>query len=217
MEWQFIDEVARQTMRPVVGRDSAVRISVERVLRNRDFTTRRVEDLRRRVDELAPRVVHARAETTRQTFVEAGLQRVVARLGGIGPLADDANVRVHSHGRERLPRVAVERLEQVASLCTDVPHAQHDVSRQFALDLEAVLVVVRRSEVVRDDCARQVVRVATREHQARQHRERVGQIRAVDRCDKRRGARDIEIDVDERVVVGPRIAATNHQLVTAGQ
>ena len=72
-------------------RPGLVVVDIERVLGNRDLTARRIEDLRGRVEELAPSVVEAGAQPAAEPLVEAGLQRVIPGLRFVGAQPDHAS------------------------------------------------------------------------------------------------------------------------------
>ena len=93
-ERQLVDDVGRQAVRPIVGRDRAIVVEIERVLRHGHFGARRVESIRAVVDELAPRIVRVGAQPGAEPLVDAGLQRVVARISGVGAQPDDAARRI---------------------------------------------------------------------------------------------------------------------------
>src|SRR5678816_4002052 len=82
-ERQLVNKVTGQTEWTIVRGSAPVEASIVRILRQRDFRVRVVEDLRHRVDERAPGEMHTRANATAQSFLNTGLHRVVDRRPGV--------------------------------------------------------------------------------------------------------------------------------------
>ena len=181
------------------------------------LTRRRVEDLRCRVDELAPRVVHLGREAAAQALLKRRLQRVIGRGRRVGPLAD--------HGRGWGPRAPSSTAGagcHRASGTGRCPSSRRSrgarrVARELALQLEAELLGRRRPEVLGHDRAREQVRLEPGQLHVGQAAKALGMFGSLIGGDERERARDIQVDVDERVIVGARVAAAHHQLVATGQ
>src|SRR5262245_18436675 len=204
-------------MRPIISRPrSFTRIAIERILRCCDFRTRRwVEYLRTVVNKCAPRIVGATGQSARQPFVETDLTRMV---DGATRVRTDTNhtsgrILARTSGRSTTyDRIALLALVECCTFGPYIPDAQYAVGTQFSLDLETVLVGIRRPEVGGKDGLVQQRRGVQAKREPRETGIAVRFRRIAECCRKRERACNIQRHVEEGIIVSSRVTTTEDKI-----
>src|SRR5262245_35535127 len=126
-------------------------------------------------------------------MVEADLARVVNGTARIGAYANDAASRIHTRAiraSAACDGVAFLALEQRGALGADVANAYHAVDAQLPLNLQTVLVRIRRPEVRGNDGLIQERRCGRTERQAGKARHAAGRARIAECRLERKSAGD---------------------------